>query len=251
MPKDRFMFAKIQEKLQVIAEEKAIRFLFVAESGSRAWGFASTDSDYDVRGIYVQSQEAYLCIQHEEEGFDWIENDWFDVGAWDIRKTLRLLSKSNAVVLEWLQSPIVYQTGGNVQQALLDLAQAFSQPRHLLYHYRGIAKTASSAFVNDAIRLKKWFYIIRPLLAARWVVKEGGIAPMTLAQLQTQLPIAEQTLLTDLVAFKEEQSEDYVWQMGRDYQQLLTRLWDETQVELPMKDVPNIALLDEWFRTQL
>ena len=98
----------IQEKLTQISLAEPLHFLLAAESGSRAWGFASPDSDYDVRAIYIRPQEHYLQIDEAKDTFEFIENQWFDVGGWDIRKALRLLRKSNAVLLEWLRSPIVY-----------------------------------------------------------------------------------------------------------------------------------------------
>ena len=98
----------IQEKLTQISLAEPLYFLLAAESGSRAWGFASPDSDYDVRAIYIRPQEYYLQIDEAKDTFEFIENQWFDVGGWDIRKALRLLRKSNAVLLEWLRSPIVY-----------------------------------------------------------------------------------------------------------------------------------------------
>ena len=85
----------IQNKLQHTERERHIQILWAIESGSRAWGFASPDSDYDVRVVYVQAPERYLQIDAAEEGFEWIEDEWFDVGAWDLRKTLRLLRSSD------------------------------------------------------------------------------------------------------------------------------------------------------------
>ena len=152
------MQAVIQTKLRHIARERHIQILWAIESGSRAWGFASPDSDYDVRAVYVQAPERYLQVDAAEEGFEWIEDEWFDVGAWDLRKTLRLLRGSNAVVLEWLQSPQIYAGDLEFHAQIWALAQRYFQPKNALYHYRGIAKTASAAFQSDgAIRLKKWF----------------------------------------------------------------------------------------------
>ena len=98
----------IQEKLTHIAHTEPLHFLLAVESGSRAWGFASPDSDYDVRAIYIRPQKYYLQIDEAKDTFEFIENQWFDVGGWDIRKALRLLRKSNATLLEWLRSPMVY-----------------------------------------------------------------------------------------------------------------------------------------------
>lgn len=96
----------IQEKLTHIAHTEPLHFLLAAESGSRAWGFASPDSDYDVRAIYIRPQQYYLQIGEAKDTFEFIKNQWFDVGGWDIRKTLRLLRKSNATLLERLMAEV-------------------------------------------------------------------------------------------------------------------------------------------------
>ena len=244
------MQAVIQNKLQHTERERHIQILWAIESGSRAWGFASPDSDYDVRAVYVQAPERYLQVDAAEEGFEWIEDEWFDVGAWDLRKTLRLLRSSNAVVLEWLQSPIIYQGDLAFQTEIWALAQAYFQPKAALYHYRGIAKTASAAFQADgSIRLKKWFYVLRPLLAALWVAQHQTIAPMTLEELLVGQSDEIRQHLWDLVAFKNEQSEAYVFTPDAVLQQWIADLWQQTEVALPERAVPDAEPLNRFFRT--
>ena len=116
IPSNIIMHNQILKKLPQIEQMHQIKLLYVAESGSRAWGFASTNSDYDVRGIFIRPRNAYLSIDKPKETFEWIENNWFDVGAWDITKALHLLRKSNAILFEWLQSPIVYQQYAGIQK---------------------------------------------------------------------------------------------------------------------------------------
>ena len=155
----------IQEKLTHIAHSEPLHFLLAVESGSRAWGFASPDSDYDVRAIYIRPQQYYLQIDEAKDTFEFIENQWFDVGGWDIRKTLRLLRKSNAVLLEWLRSPIVYTQDDDFTGRLNALAPQYVQAAALLHHYRGIAGNAlRNMDLAQPVKLKKWFYVLRPLL---------------------------------------------------------------------------------------
>lgn len=132
----------IQEKLTHITHTDPLHFLLAVESGSRAWGFASPDSDYDVRAIYIRPQEYYLQIDEAKDTFEFIENQWFDVGGWDIRKALHLLRKSNATLLEWLRSPIVYTQDDDFTGRLNALAPQYVQAAALLHHYRGIAGNA-------------------------------------------------------------------------------------------------------------
>ena len=243
------MQAVIQTKLQQIERERHIQILWAIESGSRAWGFASPDSDYDVRAVYVQAPEQYLQVDAAEEGFEWIEDDWFDVGAWDLRKTLRLLRGSNAVVLEWLQSPQIYEGDLEFHAQIWELAQRYFQPKNALYHYRGIAKTASAAFQADgAIRLKKWFYVLRPLLAALWVAQRQTIPPMTLDELLQGQDSDTQQRVWDLVAFKNEQAEAHVFTPDAGLQDLIATLWQQTQVDLPERAVPDAAPINQFFR---
>jgi len=101
----------IPAKLATLTQQENLHFLLAVESGSRAWGFASPDSDYDVRALYIRPSAHYLAIDEGKDTFEFIEDEWFDVGAWDIRKALRLLRKSNAVLLEWLRSPAGYAAG--------------------------------------------------------------------------------------------------------------------------------------------
>ena len=158
----------IPAKLAALAQQENLHFLLAVESGSRAWGFASPDSDYDVRALYIRPPAHYLCIDEGKDTFEFIEDEWFDVGAWDIRKALRLLRKSNAVLLEWLRSPIVYAADDAFLRDLNTIAPQYAQAAPLLHHYRGIARNALGAMdLHGEIRLKKWFYVLRPLLAAR------------------------------------------------------------------------------------
>lgn len=245
------MFNTIIQKLPNIEQQYQIKLLFVAESGSRAWGFSSSDSDYDVRGIFIHPKTAYLAIDAPLETLEWIENDWFDVGAWDLTKTLRLLRKSNAVLLEWLQSPIIYQQYPSIQAELIRLAQQYYQPKAVLYHYRGIAKTVSATMDIHAVKLKKWFYLLRALLAAYWVTQCDQIPPMQLIELLSPLSESHQQEIQQLVAFKADKDEHFLWQPSQSMQQLIADLWQQTDITLETLEIPNSQLLNHWFRKVL
>lgn len=260
------MHNEILSKLPQIEQEYQVKLLYVAESGSRGWGFASTDSDYDVRGIFIRPRNAYLSIDKPKETFEWIENSWFDVGAWDITKALHLLRKSNCILLEWLQSPIIYQQYPNVQKELFELAKCYYQPRVIVHHYRGIAKVVSGTFLvgdnveeNKApnhntvkpIKLKKWFYLLRSLLSAYWTVKKGEIPPMELNKLTEILAPEMQKRIDELVGFKSDKDEHFIWSPSEDMQQLIAFLWQETNVKLEKREVPSNDILNNWFRKML
>ena len=100
----------IKEKLSQIEERENIRILYACESGSRAWGFASSDSDYDVRFIYVRPKEFYLKLENTCDTLECELNEIYDISGWDLKKMLRLLNRSNPSIFEWAASPLVYKT---------------------------------------------------------------------------------------------------------------------------------------------
>lgn len=103
------MFEIIKDKIQEIEKKENVRVLRCVESGSRAWGFASPDSDYDVRFIYVRPKEYYLRLEKKRDVIEWQLDETLDINGWDIQKALRLLHKSNPTLFEWNSSPIIYK----------------------------------------------------------------------------------------------------------------------------------------------
>jgi predicted nucleotidyltransferase len=161
-----------------------VQVLFACESGSRGWGFASPDSDYDVRFIYVNRLPWYLRV---EPGRDVIEqpiSGELDVNGWDLRKALQLLRDSNPTLLEWLRSPIVYRQNDAATNRLRTLAEdGFSAVRGY-HHYVSMAKKNFREHLQgDEVRYKKYLYVLRPLLAARWITEGRGVPPMRFAEL--------------------------------------------------------------------
>ena len=100
---------EVLRRLDAVEREEDVRVLYACESGSRAWGFASPDSDYDVRFIYVHRPDWYLSIVDRRDVIERPIVDEYDLSGWELRKTLRLFRKSNPPLIEWLGSPIVYR----------------------------------------------------------------------------------------------------------------------------------------------
>ncbi|MBI3901917.1 MAG: nucleotidyltransferase domain-containing protein [Nitrosomonadales bacterium] len=174
------MHQRIQETLTRIEAEHEVRILYACESGSRGWGFASADSDWDVRFIYCHPRDWYLSV---EEGRDVIElpidDDLLDANGWDLRKSLRLMKKSNPVLLEWLASPIVYREDAEAMAAYRLLAQDFYQPATCLHHYLHMAKGNFREYLQgEMVWMKKYFYVLRPVLACLWIERGQGVVPM-------------------------------------------------------------------------
>lgn len=247
------MQTEIIQKLNEISQQKNLHFLHVAESGSRAWGFPSPDSDYDVRAIYISPSDVYLSIGGHKDTFEYIENQWFDVGGWDIRKTLSLLRKSNAVLLEWLQSPIIYTQDAEFIQQLNAILPQYVQAAPLLHHYRGIAHNALKDLdLLGEIRLKKWFYVLRPLLAARWAVQRGGVPPMVLHDLMEDWQPEYHQEIFDLIELKSQKDEQYRHVLSANLRQITQNLIDEVaQLSPPSSISTEIEPLNELFRSTL
>jgi len=171
---------EIENALDTIERDERCVICLAVESGSRAWGFESTDSDYDVRFIYVRPLDWYLSIDLAKP--DVIEKPItgdLDVSGWDLRKALGLLRKSNPPLLEWLQSPIVYRERPDVARGLRALAGECYSPRATFFHYLSMAKGNRREYLSgDVVRRKKYFYVLRPLLAMRWIEDDRGPVPI-------------------------------------------------------------------------
>jgi hypothetical protein len=171
----------IEECLKKIELEKNIKILYACESGSRAWGFDSPDSDYDVRFLFVHQKEKYLSVNSPLDSIDKFYDNDVDLSAWDIKKALGLLIKSNATPFEWLQSPILYRKNEETEKfrnQLWLLSKDYFSAKTLIFHYLGIAKGMLSKIENNQISIKKYFYVLRPVLAAYYIKTRNEAAPM-------------------------------------------------------------------------
>jgi hypothetical protein len=204
---------RVQARLDAVERRCGVMLLHAVESGSRAWGFPSPDSDYDVRFIYRHPSDWYLSVIEDrdviEEGVDELG---MDVSGWDIRKALRLLLKSNPPLYEWLNTPIVYRSDAEFARRMRDLCERLFDRKTLAYHYRSIAlnQRREIGHGHDLVKLKKYFYAIRPLAAVAWLrTHPDGIPPMNLASLLNGIavPAAVRTAIDTLLARKRETSE--------------------------------------------
>lgn len=169
----------IRSELESIAHRERITILWACESGSRAWGFESTDSDYDVRFIYLRHRDDYLRVSTLRDVIEVPISDDLDISGWDLRKALALLRKSNPPLLEWMQSPIVYFQHPEFRMGFWDLCQRYFCPKSCTYHYLSMAERNRRSYLQlDTIKLKRYFYMLRPILASQWLVKHGSIVPM-------------------------------------------------------------------------
>lgn len=198
--------ARIRDELARLEATADVRVLYAVESGSRAWGFASADSDYDVRLIYIHRPEWYLSVSDDRR--DVIERQLpgdIDLSGWDVRKALRLFAKSNPPLLEWLDSPVVYRDAAAFTAPFRELLRAYYSPTACLYHYLRMARNTEAAYLRGpTARAKKYFYLLRPLLAARWIAAGRGPVPMLFSRLLDTISDRPELLaaVADLLARK-------------------------------------------------
>lgn len=202
---------EIQARLSRAEQEHQVKIIYAIESGSRAWGFHSPDSDYDVRFIYVRSRDWYqsLDVEDRRDVIEYPIVDDIDINGWDLRKALRLQAKSNPAVVEWLHSPIIYRCEGSFAEKARELLKQTYRQQKGFFHYRSTAKSNYQQFLRgDLVRLKKYFYVLRPLLAVRWLEQQGGVAPIEFDRLRTVLDdIAVQQAIDKLLIQKRQHGE--------------------------------------------
>lgn len=178
--------ARITAALDAIERERDVRVLYACESGSRAWGFPSQNSDYDVRFIYIQRRAWYLAInlEHLRDVIEQPISEQLDVSGWDLRKALQLLRKSNPPLLEWLNSSIVYRDAFGIADQLRALLPDYYSPIACRYHYLHMARGNFRDYLQgEIVWVKKYFYVLRPLLAVQWIESAHGIVPLTFTTL--------------------------------------------------------------------
>ena len=201
---------KILEKLKQIEQEKGVEILFACESGSRAWGFSSPDSDYDIRFIYKHDLDYYLSLWEQTDVIEFMTEDDLDGSGWDLRKTVKLLAKSNAPLLEWLHSPVVYYQDEAFVREMRKLAESCFSPIACLYHYLGTTKNFMDVCTAEEVKLKSYFYALRTALAGKWIIERNSFPPVAFAELLPIAPLPIQEKVQELMEIKANQNEGYL-----------------------------------------
>ncbi len=177
-------FLSIQSELARIESDYGVRVLYACESGSRSWGFDSPDSDYDVRFLYVHARDWYLSIETGRDVIEEMLPGDLDLSGWELRKGLRLMRKSNPPFYEWLRAPIVYRQDAKFMARLQPLATDYYSPERCFLHYLHMAQGNIREYLSgETVWLKKYLYVLRPMLACRWIERGLGPAPMEFERL--------------------------------------------------------------------
>lgn len=248
---------RILESILQIEKEENVRILYACESGSRAWGFASADSDYDVRFIYVRPREWYLSIylEHKRDVIEKPITDLLDINGWDLRKALRLFRKSNPPLMEWLISPIVYHAYSSISDQMREMARRYYSPRNSIFHYSHMARGNYREYLTgQRVWIKKYFYVLRPLLAIRWIESGRGIVPMEFEVLVNRLlpDAALKSEIKQLLEAKRAGEElDYAPPMPAISEYVKEEIERSKTIVMPPNSPPPAEELDDLFRRAL
>ncbi len=206
------MKTTILETLKKIETEKNITILYACETGSRAWGFASPDSDYDIRFIYMHNLDWYLSLSEKKDSIELMLNDGeLDLSGWDIKKCLNLLSKSNAALIERFTSPIVYLEKEGFKNEFEELIRKNYNRIAVFHHHYSLAKSFWQNIKDvQEIKLKGLFYLIRSLLSCKYVIENEIVAPMYISGLMNTIPAEVKNKINELIALKVTVEEKYL-----------------------------------------
>jgi len=219
----------ILSRLAAIEAEHDVRILLAVESGSRAWGFPSPDSDYDVRFIYQHALPWYVSLSDQRDVIEkGIDEKEIDLSGWDIRKSLRLLLKSNPVLFEWLASPIQYRANPAFVAEARELFEKVASRRPLAYHYWSQARSQWRQIDGrETVKLKKYFYAVRPLLALDWVLTHRRPPPMQLEALLAGGSVPDEVMTS------------------------IRRLRETKRLTAELGIGPRLGVLDRWLQSRL
>ena len=248
------MTEQIKKELLKLEHQHAIKILYAVESGSRAWGFASTDSDWDVRYIYIHHLDWYLSIDDKKDSQEEILPNDIDLAGWELKKALRLFRKSNPSILEWLRSPIVYLQQFSTASQLQELAKEYFNPKSCLHHYLHMAEGNFREYLQkEIVRVKKYFYMLRPILACDWIRQTNTMAPMEFqklvdSQITDQLVKTEiQNLLIRKIA-GDELYEEPKNQILNDFLEQKIEFYNDYVKTIQQPNQPDSARLNELFK---
>jgi len=247
------MTDQIKIELSNLEQQHDIKILYAVESGSRAWGFASTDSDWDVRYIYIHKLDWYLSIDEKKDSQEKILPNDIDLAGWELKKALRLFRKSNPPLLEWLGSPIVYSEPFSIAARLRELMKQYFSPKSCLHHYFNMAVHNFNDYLQkDLVKVKKYFYVLRPILACDWIKQTDTMAPTEFRKLLDS-QVTDQSVKTEiqnLLTRKmvgEELSEEPPIKILNDFLEQKIRFYHDYVKDAEHHHQPDTARLNELF----
>ena len=238
----------IIEKLKQIERDHGVTILYACESGSRSWGFESTDSDYDVRYIYVHKPEWYLAVSNKKDTIQEV-GKVLDFAGWELKKTLNLMQKSNASLFEKLGSPIYYMGDEGFLSEMRGLTKVYLNPKAIAYHYRNSGKGFLKEYSGEEVPLKKYCYIWRSVLAMKWALDKNEAPPIEFDRLRvliegdkindvlTQYLRVKSMVTESHLVVRDKQMDEFVEEQLREF--------DDRINQLVLTHTKDTVLLDE------
>jgi len=218
---------EINNKLKELEQKHQVKVLYACETGSRAWGFPSPDSDYDVRIVYMHELDWYLSLSDKKDTIEFMSEDGeLDLTGWDIKKCLKLMWKSNGALIERVQSPVVYREEKNLSLILKEYAYKCFSPKTTMHHYLGMAKNSFSEVVGkEEIKLKKLFYALRATLACKWILEKDSVPPIIFMEMVNQLSFDEvlKDKISKLIELKSGKTEAYIHPAENDLNNFISK----------------------------
>lgn len=242
--------------LQILNEteqKQKIKILYACETGSRAWGFPSPDSDYDIRFIYMHERDWYLSLSQKKDTVEHMIGD-LDITGWDLKKCLILLKKSNAPLIERFQSPIEYYSVAGFRNEFKELIENYYSATAVFYHHYSLAKKFWESIKDSGqYKLKSWFYLVRSLLSCNWIVNDKSVLPMHIEGLMKYIDEEMKTRLRALIELKSGVGEDYLHPKDKYMDNWVNNLFEtveSTRNDLSVNRRP-MSLLNEFFLKKL
>lgn len=239
----------IRNILTEIERKQNIKILYACETGSRAWGFPSPDSDFDIRFIYMHDRDWYLSLSVQKDTLEIMDGD-LDITGWDLKKSLLLLKRSNAPLIERFNSPIVYFEVPGYKEAFEDLIVNYYSPVAVFFHHYSLAKKIWEELKDqEELKLKSYFYLIRSLLSCNWIVKDNTVLPMHIEGLMKYLEEGYKERLRNLITLKATVGEKYLHPKDEQLNAWIVNLLAEIEIKKDSLAANNqdMVMLNDFF----
>jgi predicted nucleotidyltransferase len=243
----------IKHILTEIEAKKKIKILYACETGSRAWGFPSPDSDFDIRFMYMHERDWYLSLGVKKDTVEIMDGD-LDITGWDLRKSLTLLKKSNAPLIERFNSPIEYFSLPSFKEEFKKLIGNYYSPIAVFFHHHSLAKKFWEELKDkEEVKLKSYFYLIRSLLSCNWIIKDNTILPMHIEGLMKYVEDEYKERLRNLIKLKATVGEKYLHPKNEKLNAWIMELFEFIEASKESLTVNNadMGLLNEFFLKML
>ena len=243
----------IKYRLTEIEQKKNIKILYACETGSRAWGFPSPDSDFDIRFMYMHERDWYLSLSQRKDTIEMMDGD-LDITGWDLRKSLTLLKKSNAPLIERFNSLIEYFAVPGFKEEFKKLIATYYSPIAVFFHHYSLAtKFWEELKGKEELKLKSYFYLIRSLLSCNWIIKDKAVLPMHIEGLMKYVEEEYKEKLRILIAMKATVGEKYLHKKDERLNEWILSLFEYIEAgkeKLPVNNT-DMGLLNDFFLKML